>query len=114
MACDISLKSLDKGYNFSLDVILIKVLNTKLWGPKVLGVLTLRILGFLNGSLRTRCNLDVGLVERHQVYYKEEGGGFPQVWAVVSFVSSSLHVARRSTKSATNQLVVWFCAGLCE
>jgi hypothetical protein len=24
-------------------------------------------------------NLDVGLVERHKVYYKGEGGGLPQV-----------------------------------
>jgi len=29
-----------------------------------------------------------------------EGGGFPQVWAVVNLVNSSLHVARFSTKSA--------------
>ncbi len=45
------------------------------------------------------CHLDVGLVERHKVYYKGEGGGFPQVWVVVSFVSSNLPVVRPSTKS---------------
>jgi len=28
--------------------------------------------------------LDAGLVERHKVYYKREGGGFPQVWAVTN------------------------------
>ncbi len=48
----------------------------------------------------TKCHLDVGLVERHRVYYKGEGGGFPQVRAVVSFMSLSLPVARPSTKSA--------------
>ncbi len=37
----------------------------------------------------TKCHLDVGLVERHKIYYKGEGGGFPQVRAVVSFVSPS-------------------------
>jgi hypothetical protein len=37
---------------------------------------------------------------RHKVYYKGEGGGFPQVRAVVSLVSPSLSVVRRSTKSA--------------
>jgi hypothetical protein len=37
----------------------------------------------------------------HKVYYKGEGGGFPQVQAVVNFVSSSLPVARPSTKSAS-------------
>jgi hypothetical protein len=36
---------------------------------------------------REKCHLDVGLVERHKVYYKGEGGGFPQVWAVVNLVS---------------------------
>jgi len=62
-------------------------------------VLTLGILGFPFGSLKTKCHLDVGLVERHKVYYKGEGGGFPQVWAVVNFVSSSLFVVRSNTKS---------------
>jgi hypothetical protein len=38
---------------------------------------------------------------KHKVYYKEEGGGFPQVRAVVSFVSSNLPVARPNTKSAS-------------
>jgi len=33
-----------------------------------------------------KSHLDVGPVERPRVYYKGEGGGFPQVWAVVSLV----------------------------
>jgi predicted secreted protein len=48
----------------------------------------------------TKCNLDVGPVASHRVYYKGEGGGFPQVWAVVSLVNSSLPVVRLSTKGA--------------
>jgi len=52
------------------------------------------------GSSGTKCHLDVGLVERHKVYYKGEGGGFPQVWVVVNLVSSSLFVVRPSTKNA--------------
>ncbi len=74
-------------------------MHTKLWGPKVEGVPTLGISRFAFGSLGTKCHLDVSLVERHKVYYKEEGGGFLQVWAVVSLVSSNLLVARPSTKS---------------
>jgi hypothetical protein len=35
-----------------------------------------------------------------RVYYKGEGGGFPQVWVVVSLVSSSLSVACCNTKNA--------------
>ncbi len=52
------------------------------------------------GSPKTKCHLDVGLVERHIIYYKGEGGGFPQVQAVVSLVSPSLPVVHPSTKSA--------------
>jgi hypothetical protein len=69
-------------------------------GPKIGGNPTLEILGFPFGSPRTKCHLDVGLVERHIIYYKGEGGGFPQDRAMVSFVSLSLPVARLNTKSA--------------
>jgi hypothetical protein len=93
-------KVLDEGYNFVLDLISIGVLHTKLWGPKVAEVPTLAILGLPFGSLGTKCHLDVGLVERHKVYYKGEGGGFLQVRAVVSLVNLSLPVACPSTKSA--------------
>jgi hypothetical protein len=39
-------------------------------------------------------------MESHKVYYKGEGGGFPQVQAVVSLVSLNLFVACPNTKSA--------------
>ncbi len=58
------------------------------------------ISGLPLGSPETKSHFDVGLVERHKVYYKGEGGGFPQVWAVVSLVSPNLDVAHPSTKSA--------------
>jgi hypothetical protein len=51
-------------------------------------------------SLVTKCHLDVGLMERHRVYYKGEGGSFPQIQAVVSLVSPSLPMVHPSTKSA--------------
>jgi len=35
----------------------------------------------------------------HKVYYKGEGGGFPQVWAVVSLMTPSLPMAHPSAKS---------------
>jgi hypothetical protein len=50
--------------------------------------------------MRQKCHLDVGLVERHRIYYKGDGGDFPQVWAVKSLVSPSLPMAHPSTKSA--------------
>jgi hypothetical protein len=60
-------------------------------GPlsRIAGVPTLAISKLSVGSPRTKCHLDVGFIERHKVYYKGEGGGIPQVRAVVSLVSLS-------------------------
>ncbi len=91
-------KVVDEGYNFALDLISIGGLDTKLWGPKVTGVPTLRISELPFGSPMTKCHLDVGPLERHKVYNKGEGGGFPQIRAVVSLVSPSLHVTHPNTK----------------
>jgi hypothetical protein len=55
------------------------------------------------GNFGTKCHLDVSLVERHKVYYKGEGGDFPQLQVVVglvSLVSLSLPVICPNTKSA--------------
>jgi len=91
---------LDEGYNFALSLISIRGLKTKLWAPKLARVPISGISRLSLGSPGTKCHLDVGLVERHKIYYKGEGGGFPQVWVVVSFVSPSLPMAHPSTKSA--------------
>jgi len=106
-------KALNKGYNFAQDLISIRGLKTKLWGPKVEGAPTLKISGFPFGSLGTKCHLDVGLMERHKVYYKGEGGGFPQVQAMVSLMSPSLPVAP-STKSAPTMHYPTCCLVLCR
>jgi hypothetical protein len=47
----------------------------------------------------TKCHLDAGFMTKHRVYYKGEGGGFPQVWAMVNLMNLSLPMARPSTKS---------------
>jgi len=78
VACHILLEALDKGYNFASGLTSIGGLHKKLWASKVVGA---------------------GPMARHKKYYKGEGG-FPQVWAVVSLVSSCLPVARPCTKSA--------------
>jgi hypothetical protein len=54
----------------------------------------------LNFGNFAKSHLDVGLVERHKVYYKGEGGDFLQVWAVVSLVNLNLPVAHLNTKNA--------------
>jgi hypothetical protein len=55
-------------------------------GFKVAGVPTWAISGFPLGSPGIKNHLDVGSVASHRIYYKGEGGGFPQVRAMVSFV----------------------------
>jgi hypothetical protein len=39
-------------------------------------------------------------VPSHKEYYKGEGGGFPQVWTMVSFVSPCMFVICLCTKNA--------------
>ncbi len=59
-----------------------------------------------------KSHLDVGSVASHRVYYKGEGGGFPQVWAVVSLVCpccSWLVLAPRVLQLCTNHLVWVVC-----
>jgi hypothetical protein len=46
-------------------------------GSKAVRLPTLAISGLALESLGTKSHLDVGLVERHIIYYKGEGGGFP-------------------------------------
>ncbi len=52
------------------------------------------------GVLGQKCHLDVGLMGRHKIYYKGEGGGFPQVQVVVNLVSPNLPMAHPNTKNA--------------
>ncbi len=71
-----SLKSSQREIQFCLRPILIGSLPTKLRGPKVVKIPTLGISGLPFESPRKKCHLDVGLVERHKIYYNGEGGGF--------------------------------------
>jgi len=79
-------KAFDEGYNFVLNRISIWSLLAKLWCSKFMEVSTWAISRLPLGSPETKSHLDVGPVERCKVYYKGEGGGFPQVWAVVNLV----------------------------
>jgi hypothetical protein len=66
------------------------------------GIPTLGISRLPFGSPGTQCHLGAGPMAKHKVYYKGEGGGFPQVRVVMNLVSLSLLMARPSTKSASN------------
>ncbi len=60
----------------------------------------MRISGLPLENPKTKYHLDVAPVERYRENYKGEGGGFPQVRAVVSLVNLRLFVVRPNTKSA--------------
>jgi hypothetical protein len=112
VACNIPLESCRWGLQLCLDLISIRGLHVKLWAPKVVGDSTLAILGLPFGSLETKCHLDVGLVERCKVYYMGEGGGFPQVRAMVSLVSPNCSwfvLAPKVLQLCTNHLVSVLC-----
>ncbi len=108
-------KALEESYKFASGLVLIGGLSVELWPCKVPRVQTRTISGFLLGSPETKSHSDVSAVERCRVYYMEEGGGFPWVWAVVSLVSPKSLVACPSIKGApTNELInllVGFDAG---
>jgi hypothetical protein len=70
------------------------------------------ILGLPFGNPGTKSHLDVAPVERRIVYYKGEGGGFPQVQAVVSIVCSNcpwLVLAPKVLQLCTNHFVLVLC-----
>jgi hypothetical protein len=92
-------KSFNECYNFALDLISIRGLHKKLWTPKVVRVVVMGISGLPLGSLRTKWHLGGGPMAKNKIYYKGEGGGFPQVWFVVSLMSPNLPMARPNTKS---------------
>jgi hypothetical protein len=105
-------KDLDESYNFASDLIAIKDFHAKLWAPKVAKVPNVGISGLPLGSPRTKRHLDVAPMERCRIYYKGEGGGFPQVRAMVSLVSPScpwLILAPKVLQLCTNHLVLVLC-----
>jgi hypothetical protein len=105
-------KALDKSYNFALDLIAIGGLHAKLCTSKVAGVLVVGISGFPLGSPRTKSHLDVAPMESSKVYYKGEGGGFPQVQAMVSLVCPNcpwLVLTPKVLKLCTNHFVLVLC-----
>jgi hypothetical protein len=105
-------KALDEGYNFALDLIAIRGLHRKLHAFKVAGVPVVAISGLPLGNPRTKSHLDVAPVERHRVYYKGEGGGFPQVQVVVNLVCPGcawLILAPKVPQLCINHFVLILC-----
>jgi hypothetical protein len=104
-------KTFNNSYNFSLNLILIGGPHAKLWGPKVARIPTLAILRLPFGSPGTKCHVDVGLMERHKIYYKGEGGGFPKFgswWVLWVRVCPWLVLAPKVLQLCLNRLVFGF------
>jgi hypothetical protein len=99
VTCDISLESSWRGLELCFKPHHNQRSTREVMSPKVLRILVVKIPGLSFGSLGTKCHLDVAPMESHRKYYKGEGGGFSQVWAVVSFVNLRLPVACPNTKS---------------
>jgi hypothetical protein len=107
-------KVLNDSYNFALDRTSIWGLLAKLWGFKVARVLVDVILGLPLGSPGREKSFGCKFSRNasHKVYYKGEGGGFPQVRAVVSLMCPCcpwLVLARRVLQLCTNHLVWVVC-----
>jgi hypothetical protein len=105
-------KALDQGYKFALDLVTIGGLRAKLCTLKVTEVPTMGISKLPRGSPETKSHLDVAPVERRKVYYKGEGGGFPQVRAVVSLVCPSclwLVLAPKVLQLCINHFLLVLC-----
>jgi hypothetical protein len=103
-------KDLKENYKFASYLIPIGGLSKELWVRKVPRVQTKIISVLLIGSLEIKSHLDVAAAERRKEYYMGEGGGFPQIRAVVSLVSPGSLVACPNTKGVpenelTNMLV---------
>ncbi len=101
-------KDFDKGYNFSLDLTLIKGLHKKLWSSKVQGV---PISEIPTWEYQNKMIFGCSLYGYHKEYYKGEGGGFPKSkpwWILWVHVCSWLVRAPKVLQLCTKQLVVWF------
>ncbi len=92
-------KALDKSYNFALDLTSIEGLHKMYGSPKCKMSQFQVFWDSQLGSPKTKWHLDVAPIANHREYYKGEGGGFPQVRAMMSFVSLCMPVVYLCTKN---------------
>jgi hypothetical protein len=107
VVCDISLENSQRGLQICFKRHFNQRSTYKIMGPQSHGSPSCGNFG----SPETKWHLGVSPMVKHRVYYKEEGGGFLQVRAMVSLMNPCLLVPRPCTKVlqlCINQLVVWF------
>jgi hypothetical protein len=99
VACDILLESSGWGLQFCLKPHLNQRFAHKGVGPQSRGSPNFRNFEIHTWESWEKCHLDAGLVTSHRIYYKAEGGGLPQVRAMVNLVNLSLFMVRPSSKN---------------
>ncbi len=92
-------KSLNKGYNHVVDFISIEGLHKKLWASKMMRIPISGIMGLLTWESQEKWNLGVAPMVSHRKHYKEEGGGFLQIRAMVSLMSLCMPMVCLCTKN---------------
>jgi hypothetical protein len=107
--CDISLKSFRWRLQFCFRFHYNQRSTCKVMRPQSRGSPSCENFRTPTWEFGTKSHLDVAPVERCRIYYKGEGGGFPQVWAVVSLVSPNYPwfvLAPKVLQLCTNHLVL--------
>jgi hypothetical protein len=99
VSCNISFKSFQRGLQFCFRPHFNWRSTHKVMGPQSHESPNFENFRTPIWESRDKMSFGCGHLGEHKVCYKGEGGGFPQVRAVVSLVGSSLPVARLSTKS---------------
>jgi hypothetical protein len=105
-------KALHEGYNFALDCVAIGLCSREISASKVPELQPGTISGLPHGSPGKNSHLDATSAASCRVYCKGEGGGFPQVRAVVSLVCSCcpwLVLAPKVLQLCTNHFVWVMC-----
>jgi hypothetical protein len=98
--CDIPLESSQRGLQLCFRPHCNRRSTQEVMHPQSCGTPSCCNFGTPSGTPGTKSHLDVAPVKWRRIYYMGEGGGFPRVWAVVSFVSPKSPMVRPSTKGA--------------
>ncbi len=112
MACDILLKRFWWGLQLCCKPHCDRRFAREIMGPQTCENPRCGKFGTPLGSPETKCHLDVAPMETRKKYYKGEGGGFPQVWVVMSLVSLSCPrfvLAPKVLQLCINHLVLVLC-----
>jgi len=85
------------------------------YAKNVIGFQSCGSLNFKNfRTLRTKWHLNVSPMAKNIEYYKEEGGGFPQVQSMVSFASPCMLVASFLHQNCSNHALTNLLFSLCR